>query len=271
MGLLLVICNVSTLKLMHTSLLNPEQFMADYGYVVDDLWYPRVTRIVEIKSKPALYRFYASLPSYEAGERVKEQSAAEGTLVHETVEKLLLGERPPVPFFIEPAIRAFLEFVKFRNIHVDADYIEHRLVHYEHRYAGTLDAIAMIDGKLGILDIKTSQSIYRDYNLQTSAYLMAMKEHIPRLETRWILRIDQHRTCKQCAAIMRSKGGKDKIRTISYGASKHCEHDWNDPEGKIELREFPYWENDFEAFLGAKRLWEWEHEGMLRQIGYLAE
>ena len=28
-------------------------------------WYPRVTKIVEIKAKPALYKFYAELNSFE--------------------------------------------------------------------------------------------------------------------------------------------------------------------------------------------------------------
>ena len=29
------------------------------------------------------------------------------------------------------------------------------------------------------------------------------------------------------------------------------------------------WQSDFEGFLGAKRLWEWENEFWLRKIGYL--
>jgi len=37
----------------------------------------------------------------------------------------------------------------------------------------------------------------------------------------------------------------------------------------VELKEFPYWQTDFEAFLGAKRLWEWENEEWLRRIEYL--
>jgi hypothetical protein len=40
-------------------------------------------------------------------------------------------------------------------------------------------------------------------------------------------------------------------------------------EGVVEVQEFPNWTSDFEAFLGAKRLWEWEHEWWLKKIGYL--
>jgi len=240
------------------------------GYEIDGFWYPRVTKIVEIKSKPALYRFYANMNNFAEGEQVKMKSATEGTMIHEAVEKLLTGGKPEVPEQIKPSIKAFAEFILNRHIQVDPQFVEKRLVNYEHRYAGTLDAIALIDGKLGILDIKTSQEIYRDYNLQTSAYMAAMKDVVKNLETRWILRIDQSRSCIHCGAILRSKGGKDKIRTDRNNPfMAACVHEWGPVEGEVELREFPYWQDDFEAFLGAKKLWEWENAEWLRKIGYL--
>jgi len=128
----------------------------------------------------------------------------------------------------------------------------------------------MIEGKLGILDIKTSQEIYRDYNLQTSAYMAAVRDIIKKLETRWILRIDQDRECPKCGATLRVKGGREKIKT-RWGNSfmRSCSHEWGPLKGRIELKEFPYWEKDFDAFLGAKRLWEWEQNDWLEKAGYL--
>ncbi len=247
-----------------------EAFKERAGYEIDGTWYPRVTKIVEIKSKPALYHFYGRMESFAAGERVKRQSATEGTLIHETVEGILLSKKPAVDPSIEPSIRAFLEFMLANKITVDPTYVEHRLVNYEHRYAGTLDAVALIGGRLGILDIKTSQEIYRDYNLQTSAYLAAMKDAIKGLETRWILRIDQDRRCIHCGAILRTKGGTAKVK-VQWGNPfmQACTHEWGPLEGRIELQEFPYWKDDFEAFLGAKKLWEWENVDWLKKAGYL--
>lgn len=128
----------------------------------------------------------------------------------------------------------------------------------------------MIDGKLGILDLKTSQEIYRDYNLQTSAYMAAMKDLVKGLETRWILRIDQSRKCVHCGGLLRSKGGKDQVK-IEWNNPfmRACNHEWGELEGRIELQEFPYWQEDFDAFLGAKKLWEWENMEMLKKVGYL--
>ena len=247
-----------------------KEFVENYGYTLDEMWYPRVTKIVEIKAKPALYRFYAKVDSFEAGERIKERSAVEGTLVHETVEDLLLGKKPVVQKSIRPSVEAFLTFIEKNNIEVEKEHIEFRLVNYEHRYAGTLDAVAKIGGKTGILDIKTSQEVYRDYNLQTAAYMAAMNGVIKGLDTRWILRIDQVRPCTRCGAVLRSKGGRDKV-IIDWKDTKmrNCPHEWGELEGRIELKEFPEWRDDFQAFLGAKKLWEWEYEEMLKDIGYL--
>jgi len=50
-----------------------EDFKLGAGYIINDIWYPRVTSIINIKAKPALYRYYASLPSYEAGETIKQK------------------------------------------------------------------------------------------------------------------------------------------------------------------------------------------------------
>ena len=72
---------------------NLEHFKELSGYEIDGIWYPRVTKIVEIKAKPALYKFYAELNSFEEGELIKEKAASEGTLIHEAAEKILSVNR----------------------------------------------------------------------------------------------------------------------------------------------------------------------------------
>ena len=71
---------------------NAELLKEASGYTIDGVWYPRVTKIVSIKSKPALYRYYGEAASYKAAQAVTEQSAREGTMLHEAVEGLLLGK-----------------------------------------------------------------------------------------------------------------------------------------------------------------------------------
>lgn len=246
-----------------------ENFKSLSGYEIDGSWYPRVTKIVEIKSKPALYRFYGDLGSFNEGEAIKKKSATEGTMLHEAVEKILVGGKPEVDPIIKPAVDAFIIFLKEKNIQVDPEFVEKQVVHLDERYAGTLDALALIDGKFGVLDIKTSQAIYRDYNLQTSAYMAALQNQFKNLQSRWILRIDQGRKCFNCGATMREKGGRVKIKTPYTAKAKACQHEWSETKGEVELKEFPYWQEDYKAFVGAKRLWEWENEYWLKMAGYL--
>jgi len=242
---------------------NSKQFKDENGYDIDGIWYPRVTAIVSIKSKPALYQYYANMPDFKTAETVKEKSAEEGTLIHDTVEAILKGESPAIPEIIAPAVGAFMNFIN--NNEINAHKVEERILSKKHRYSGTLDVLAEVNGVLGVLDIKTSKAIYRDYNIQTSAYVEALIENpmMPAL-SRWILRIDQNKKCIKCGASLRTKGGNEKITTVY--ASAPCNHEWADIKGECELKELKNYDHDIKAFLACKTLWEWENDYWLKQI-----
>jgi len=249
-----------------------EIFKENNGYIIDDVWYPRVTSIINIKAKPALYRYYADLDSFAQGEEIMKKSADEGTRVHEAAEAILTGKEPVVDPDIAPAVKAFQQFIDERNVQVDPEYVERRVVNHNDRYAGTVDSVALIDGKLGVLDLKTSAGIFRDYTLQLAAYFPPLQEELRSLSTRWILRVDQNQICNICNAIRRVKGGRVKVKAPypSNGVNhKLCDHEWSEVRGVVEFKEFPYWQDDYQAFLGAKKLWEWDNITRLKKIGYL--
>lgn len=251
---------------------NTEEFKLRNGYTIDGKWYPRVTAICDIKVKPALYRFYGNLNNFAEGSRIKALSATEGTKVHETIENLLKGENLALTPNVLPVVEAFNRFRQEHEVLTHPAMIEQRLCHPGERYAGTIDVLAKVDGRVGVLDIKTSSGIWRDYNLQTAAYLYAIQaggligvplRELP--ETRWILRLDQFQMCERCGARMRKKGGQEKIR----GGFTHCDHQWSPVQGEHEFKELTGPVGDFKAFLGAKALWEWENEEVLSRIGYV--
>ena len=247
-----------------------EDFKTQCGYEIDGRWYPRVTRITDMKAKPALLKFYADV-GFGRAKEISEKSAEFGTAVHEAVEKILVGQRPgDMSPGIVPSVRGFLEFLKTSGIklRVNPEHVERRICNTEHRYAGTIDAMAEIDGRFGVLDIKTSEAVYRDYGIQTSAYMDALTRDFKNLETRWILRIDQSQTCKNCNSTRRDKGGREKVKRNGSVPCFNGDHDWNEPKGIVELKELHNWRDDFKAFLGAKALWEWEHDEWLKKIGY---
>lgn len=254
-----------------------QEFREINGYETNGAWLPRVTKILDIKSKPGLESFFREVGHYDSVESIKNKSAEEGTLVHEAVQGLLTGKSPVISVQIESAIDAFQKFNEVRGIAFHPEFVEKRIWSERHRYAGTVDALAAVDGKFGVLDIKTSSGFYPEFNLQTAAYVSALQEYgvkktlaLPRdIQTRWILKIDQYRLCKKCNSLLREKGGRQKVKN---GKEKNCSdnlHEWSEIKGHVELREFPYLYKDIKAFMAAKILWEWENNYWLKKIGYL--
>ncbi len=264
-----------------------EHFKSVSGHEVNGVWFPRVTKILDVKAKPALEFFLKEMESYSAAEDIKNKSAEEGSLVHSVVQKVAVNEPVEIPKEIEPAVEGFRKFSGEKNIFFHPDFVERSIWSEKNRYAGTVDALCTIGGKFGVLDIKTSPSFYPEYNLQTAAYFSALNEFevkralsLPReVETRWILRINQHKVCSKCGATLREKGGRSKVRNGKSGTNgsrpkgvspcKAEEHNWGKVTGDIELKEYPYYFKDVRAFLAAKTLWEWENDYWLRQVGYL--
>lgn len=256
------------------------EFRDTMGYHMDDGWYPRVTKILEVKNKSGLDQFFKEMESYSAVQEVKTKSAEEGTRVHEVVQGHMTGQLKEIPQDMTHVVEAFDIFNQKHGIIFHPEFVERRVWSGFHRYAGTVDALASIGGKFGVLDIKTSTGFFPEYNLQTAAYVLALQEFsikkalgLPRdIETRWILRIDQNRTCNQCGSTLREKGGRVKIRNAKRKVETKCadnSHDWGPIKGEIEMKEFPYFYRDIKAFLAAKTLWEWEHDYWLKQVGYL--
>ena len=258
---------------------NEQEFKEASGYTIEGVWFPRVTKIIDIKAKPALENFFKEMENYSSAQAVKDKSAQEGSLVHATIEALAKGMSVEIPEAIRPAIAAYQEFSIKQGIALHPEFIERSVLSRKYRYAGTVDALATIGGKFGVLDIKTSSGIWGEYKLQTAAYLFALREigaqkdlSLPRpVETRWILRVNQQRICARCGTTLREKGGRKKISARKNGVAA-CEadtHEWGEIQGDVELKEFSFApEKDMRAFMAAKILWEWEHDYWLRKIGY---
>lgn len=244
------------------------------GYIINGQWYPRVTSIMSIKAKPALLKFYADSESYSHALSTTKQSASEGTKIHNAAEAILKGEPPELDPEIMPAINAFRDFLKIHTVDAKEGAIEKRVWSKTYCFAGTIDILAKVDGLFGVLDIKTSSGIWLDYNLQTAAYVGALQEpetweELPQKEVshRWILRLDQKQICLKCGAAKRTKGGRATVKT-NGSSNPDCNHEWSEVRGEWELKALEGFQKDYEAFLGAKKLWEWENEYWLKQIGY---
>lgn len=107
----------------------------------------------------------------------KSADAADiGTLGHDWIERYYRGENPkePINLQLRNITEAFLQFAEGHTI--VPLHSEKLLYSVMHRFAGRVDMICMFDGKLAILDWKTSNDIYPEYFLQMGGYDIAYSE-----------------------------------------------------------------------------------------------
>jgi hypothetical protein len=107
--------------------------------------------------------------------RRKSRAASDlGSAAHDYFERLARGERvvdKSVHMDVKPHVRWFREFLD--EVQPEFLYLEETVWSDTHKYAGSFDAIARVDGEIVILDWKTSRAIYDSVALQLSAYRYA--------------------------------------------------------------------------------------------------
>jgi hypothetical protein len=123
---------------------------------------------------------------------VRQQAADAGSMVHAMVENSIHGRDkwegiPPLDEKTNAqAEQGFSSFQDWsRVMHVQYLATETPMVSESFRYGGTPDALGTVDGKLALLDWKSSNAVYGDYIIQLAAYKVLCEE-----DHRW-QRIDQ--------------------------------------------------------------------------------
>lgn len=189
-------------------------------------------------------------------EERKQEAADIGTEAHKWIEAYVKGENPEMPERkgAQIAVTAFLEWVSLNKVKFLSS--ERFVYSQKHGYVGTLDIEAKVNGKLCLIDIKTSNGIYNTFGLQTAAYLMADQEESKRkYQGRWIIRLAKETEEEYLARMARKNAGrirrgKEPIEIQPYQA---FEAKFLDGDEKALKR-------DFEAFLAAKALYAWNRE-----------
>lgn len=104
-----------------------------------------------------------------------------GTIGHDWVHKHIearMGKKllPPMPVNpeLKEGVKGFLKWEKEHNVEFLLS--EKKIYSKKYGFAGTLDIEAKVDGLLSVVDIKFSNSIYQEYFLQATSYLVARIE-----------------------------------------------------------------------------------------------
>lgn len=144
------------------------------------LQYPSITTILSHKSKPFIQAWRKRVGA-EVADKISRQATTRGTKIHKLCEDILNNE------LTDDTNLNYIDkemFRKFRPLLDDIDNIrsiEGRLYSDHLRLAGQADCIAEYNGKLSIIDFKTSKkrktrSNCENYFIQCSAYAIMFEE-----------------------------------------------------------------------------------------------
>jgi len=186
-------------------------------YSVDGEYAPSVTTILDSIAKPALVPWAANegakffISHVHEGMKVEDMAKGIrgayrtssgsalniGMEVHKWCEEAILWKlgkgEAPLPLErteSKNAINAFREWVKAND--VEWLTVEEKVYHRGHKFAGTVDATAIINDEYCVIDFKTSGAIYSAYHLQCAAYAKAIEDMRGKeVEKAYVLRLDK--------------------------------------------------------------------------------
>lgn len=154
-----------------------------------------VTTVLGILNKPALVA-WANRLGLQGIETTKyvDALARIGTLTHYLVECDCKGEDPKTddysPNEMAAAKVGFGKWLEWKSQHkFKLVASELQLASDAFQYGGTCDIVALVDGKLTVLDIKTSKGCFQEHRTQVVAYRELLLEHGYAIESCRIIRI----------------------------------------------------------------------------------
>ena len=158
---------------------NGREYALDYdegahSYKVDGVKVPSVTRVVD-GCFPKNLTDWALSVGKEEYDNVISEAIEIGNDAHAWIEDYITyGHVCSNPAdHISHSINAFIKWKdRFEPSWIDA---ERKIYCDKYKYAGTVDAVAKINGRVCVIDFKTSKKIYKPYHLQVTAYAQAIK------------------------------------------------------------------------------------------------
>lgn len=139
--------------------------------------YPSVTSITKLHNQESIQAWKEKVGEEEAG-KISRRALARGNKIHSLAEKYLLNEGDLSDDFSKADFGVMIPYLdKINNIHC----LETQLYSDHLKTAGTVDCIGEYEGKLTVIDFKTSAKLkkrewVKDYFMQCSAYAVMYEE-----------------------------------------------------------------------------------------------
>jgi hypothetical protein len=159
-------------------------------YECEGKLYCSVTTVLSIISKGKYFDKWLMSKTAEESKQISQDALDIGTKLHGLCEAYIKKEPYTIDPGIFPLFQAFLDWEK----EYEPEYIHSELFLYSSRYkyAGTCDIVCKINGKMYVVDLKTSANFYNTMQLQLSAYAHAYREmYANSITNLMIVRIDK--------------------------------------------------------------------------------
>ncbi len=193
----------------------------DLGY------FPSATTILNAYPQGAHLTKWIAENGWNEAQRILSEAGERGTKVHNAVEFLLNGHTlRKIDYSLDEwrRIEAFTRWYGQVNLEVIA--LEVAVFSKKYGYSGRFDCLGILDGKLTVIDWKTSGSMYPHFPLQFACYAQAIEETTD-------LKIEQ--TMGLQLGTKSKDGFKEEVHTN--------------------------WKADFEIFKSVKKTWEYDRFG----------
>lgn len=156
-----------------------------YQYA-EGIYFPSVTTVLDIYPKG--YGFIQWLKDMgNNADEVLKRAGESGTKIHNAIEAYLKGEQ--VSWGVDgkemydlEEWRQILRFKEFWETYKpELIHSEIQVVSLKHQLGGTIDIICRIGKTVYLIDVKSSNAIYKTHELQTAAYAMMYNAEYPDL------------------------------------------------------------------------------------------
>ena len=185
----------------------------------EGVYYPSVTTILQYMPKNKFFDTWLKDVGHNA-DYIMKKAGKEGTQVHEAAEKLVKGEEVSWmddygnARYSQIVWEMILKFAEFWNTYKpELISTEDFVWSDKYKYAGTADLVVKMDGQVWLLDLKTSNSIHKSYDLQLASYAKALEECKGiKIERTGIIWLKAHtRSASKKKGVYQGKGWQVKV------------------------------------------------------------
>ena len=185
----------------------------------EGVYYPSVTTILQYMPKNKFFDTWLKDVGHNA-DYIMKKAGKEGTQVHEAAEKLVKGEEVSWmddygnARYSQIVWEMILKFAEFWNTYKpELISTEDFVWSDKYKYAGTADLVVKMDGEVWLLDLKTSNSIHKSYDLQLASYAKALEECKGiKIERTGIIWLKAHtRSASKKKGVYQGKGWQVKV------------------------------------------------------------